>query len=83
MGMDNLEREIEDAENEINRLRRENEELKDKLSETVIHLAARNSEIGQTNENVVALCADLIGSLKLDDFKKNTRAKMQIGRAHV
>jgi len=45
MGMDNLEREIEDAENEINRLRSEKEELKAKLSETVIHLAARNSEI--------------------------------------
>lgn len=29
------------------------------------------TELGQTNENVVALCADLIGSLKMDDFKKN------------
>lgn len=29
------------------------------------------TELGQKNENVVALCADLIGSLKMDDFKKN------------
>ncbi len=29
------------------------------------------TQLGQTNENVVALCADLIGSLKMDDFKKN------------
>jgi transketolase C-terminal domain/subunit len=27
------------------------------------------TELGQKNENVVALCADLIGSLKFDDFK--------------
>lgn len=27
-------------------------------------------ELGQTNENVVALCADLTGSLKMDAFKK-------------
>ena len=29
------------------------------------------TELGQTNENVVALCADLTGSLKMDDFKAN------------
>ncbi|MBR9915676.1 MAG: transketolase family protein [Algicola sp.] len=29
------------------------------------------TELGQTNDNVVALCADLIGSLKMDDFKAN------------
>lgn len=29
------------------------------------------NELGKTNPNVVALCADLIGSLKMDDFKKN------------
>jgi transketolase len=29
------------------------------------------TELGQKNENVVALCADLIGSLKMDEFKKN------------
>ncbi|MCU0415927.1 MAG: transketolase family protein [Cytophagaceae bacterium] len=29
------------------------------------------TELGKKNPNVVALCADLTGSLKLDDFKKN------------
>ncbi len=29
------------------------------------------SKLGETNENVVALCADLTGSLKMDDFAKN------------
>ena len=29
------------------------------------------TELGQKNENVVALCADLIGLLKLDEFIKN------------
>ncbi len=29
------------------------------------------TELGKTNDNVVALCADLIGSLKMDDFVKN------------
>jgi transketolase len=29
------------------------------------------TELGKTNENVVALCADLIGSLKMGDFAKN------------
>jgi len=29
------------------------------------------TELGQSNENVVALCADLTGSLKMDDFKAN------------
>lgn len=28
-------------------------------------------ELGKTNENVVALCADLIGSLKMNDFVKD------------
>lgn len=28
------------------------------------------AELGKTNENVVALCADLTGSLKMGDFKK-------------
>jgi hypothetical protein len=32
------------------------------------------TELGQKNENVVALCADLIGSLKFDDFKKITQS---------
>lgn len=29
------------------------------------------AELGKMNENVVALCADLIGSLKMDEFKNN------------
>lgn len=29
------------------------------------------TELGKSNPNVVALCADLIGSLKMDDFKAN------------
>lgn len=29
------------------------------------------TELGEKNENVVALCADLIGSLKMNDFVKN------------
>ena len=30
------------------------------------------TDLGKSNENVVALCADLIGSLKMDDFKKKS-----------
>ena len=42
------------------------------------------TELGQTNENVVALCADLIGSLKMDDFKKNHPERFfQIGIAEA
>ena len=42
------------------------------------------TQLGQTNENVVALCADLIGSLKLDDFKKNHPERFfQIGIAEA
>ena len=29
------------------------------------------TQLGKTNENVVALCADLTGSLKMDAFKEN------------
>src|SRR5699024_2320926 len=29
------------------------------------------TELGKTHENVVALCADLTGSLKMDEFKEN------------
>jgi transketolase len=42
------------------------------------------TELGQTNENVVGLCADLIGSLKFDDFKKNHPERFfQIGIAEA
>ncbi|MBV1924147.1 MAG: transketolase family protein [Flavobacteriaceae bacterium] len=42
------------------------------------------TELGQSNPNVVALCADLIGSLKMDDFKKNHPERFfQIGIAEA
>lgn len=42
------------------------------------------TELGQINENVVALCADLIGSLKMDDFKKNHPERFfQVGIAEA
>lgn len=42
------------------------------------------TELGKTNENVVGLCADLIGSLKFDDFKKNHPERFfQIGIAEA
>lgn len=42
------------------------------------------AELGQTNEKVVALCADLIGSLKMDEFIKNNPERFfQIGIAEA
>jgi len=42
------------------------------------------TELGKTNPNVVALCADLIGSLKMDDFIKNHPERFfQIGIAEA
>ncbi|MEM5564182.1 transketolase C-terminal domain-containing protein [Psychroserpens sp. AS72] len=42
------------------------------------------TKLGQTNENVVALCADLIGSLKMDDFKANHPKRFfQVGIAEA
>ncbi|MDD5148866.1 MAG: transketolase C-terminal domain-containing protein [Flavobacterium sp.] len=42
------------------------------------------TELGKKNEKVVALCADLIGSLKFDDFKKNHPERFfQIGIAEA
>lgn len=41
-------------------------------------------ELGRTNPNVVALCADLIGSLKMDDFiKENPNRFFQVGIAEA
>ena len=41
-------------------------------------------KLGKKNENVVALCADLIGSLKFDEFKKNHPERFfQIGIAEA
>ncbi|MDB9782277.1 transketolase C-terminal domain-containing protein [uncultured Winogradskyella sp.] len=42
------------------------------------------TELGKTNENVVALCADLTGSLKMDEFKANHPERFfQIGIAEA
>jgi len=42
------------------------------------------TELGKKNPNVVALCADLIGSLKMDDFKNNHPDRFfQIGIAEA
>lgn len=42
------------------------------------------TELGQSNENVVALCADLIGSLKMGDFKANHPERFfQVGIAEA
>ncbi|WP_430412926.1 transketolase family protein [Kordia sp.] len=42
------------------------------------------TELGKTNENVVALCADLTGSLKMNDFKDNHPERFfQIGIAEA
>ncbi len=42
------------------------------------------AELGNTNENVVALCADLIGSLKMDQFKKEHPERFfQVGIAEA
>lgn len=41
-------------------------------------------ELGRTNENVVGLCADLIGSLKMGDFKKEFPERFfQVGIAEA
>lgn len=42
------------------------------------------TELGKTNSDVVALCADLTGSLKMDDFKENHPERFfQIGIAEA
>ncbi len=42
------------------------------------------TELGQKNEKVVALCADLIGSLKMEDFQKNHPERFyQVGIAEA
>jgi transketolase len=42
------------------------------------------TELGQKNENVVALCADLTGSLKMDEFKENHPERFfQVGIAEA
>ena len=34
------------------------------------------AELGRTNKNVVALCADLVGSLKMDEFIKENPERL-------
>src|SRR5210317_1984418 len=42
------------------------------------------AELGRTNPNVVALCADLVGSLKMDEFiNKNPDRFFQVGIAEA
>src|SRR5574344_1633719 len=42
------------------------------------------AEVGRDNSNVVALCADLIGSLKMDEFvKENPERFFQCGIAEA
>ena len=42
------------------------------------------TELGRTNPNVVALCADLVGSLKMQDFiNENPDRFFQIGIAEA
>ncbi len=42
------------------------------------------AELGRTNPNVVALCADLVGSLKMDEFiKENPDRFFQVGVAEA
>ncbi len=42
------------------------------------------AELGRTNPNVVALCADLVGSLKMDEFiKENPERFYQVGVAEA
>ena len=42
------------------------------------------AELGRTNPNVVALCADLVGSLKMDEFiKENPDRFFQVGIAEA
>jgi transketolase len=42
------------------------------------------TELGRTNPNVVTLCADLVGSLKIDTFiKENPDRFVQVGIAEA
>jgi transketolase len=57
--------------------------LTDKI-DTRSGFGAGLTELGKSNENVVALCADLTGSLKMDEFKRNHPDRFfQIGIAEA
>tara|TARA_B100000945_G_scaffold314940_1_gene313322 strand:- start:931 stop:1866 length:936 start_codon:yes stop_codon:yes gene_type:complete len=54
------------------------------LKDTRSGFGAGLTELGRKNQNVVALCADLTGSLKMNDFKKeNPNRFFQIGIAEA
>ncbi|MGC6428709.1 MAG: transketolase family protein [Flavobacteriales bacterium] len=54
------------------------------MKDTRSGFGAGLSELGKTNENVVALCADLTGSLKMDAFAKEHPSRFfQVGIAEA
>lgn len=54
------------------------------MKDTRSGFGAGLTELGKTNKNVVALCADLTGSLKMNDFKDNHPNRFfQIGIAEA
>ena len=54
------------------------------MKDTRSGFGAGLTELGQTNKNVVALCADLTGSLKMNDFQNNHPERFfQVGIAEA
>ena len=54
------------------------------MKDTRSGFGAGLTELGKTNENVVALCADLTGSLKMNDFQNNHPERFfQVGIAEA
>ena len=54
------------------------------MKDTRSGFGAGLTELGKTNENVVALCADLTGSLKMNDFQNNHPKRFfQVGIAEA
>ena len=54
------------------------------MKDTRSGFGAGLTELGRENPNVVALCADLTGSLKMNDFKdENPERFFQIGVAEA
>lgn len=55
-----------------------------KIQDTRSGFGAGLTELGRTNPNVVALCADLVGSLKMQDFiNENPERFFQVGIAEA
>jgi transketolase len=74
----------------LNRLEKNNRNISMKKFEYTEKIDTRSgfgkglAELGRTNPNVVALCADLTGSLKMDEFKKeNPDRFFQVGIAEA